>query len=286
MKAEILTGNRDNVHHVSEARLCDIIGIASQSSGRYRKLTLNYSYSSLNPFIIPEPLSDVLDLSVNDFSDAVVHQWGDYYVFACKGITNGEPDAANDVVYVYNTLTQIFDKTDYRATVFANYGNGALLAGDSISPNLLQLFSGFDDLGYNINNYVTIAPTRLGSEGMKRLNRFVVRGLIAPAQTLEIWLSFDGGSFVKYGQVVGNGQYVNSGSPVEVGGQTVGNEVVGSGGTVTAFPYEAELAIGSDLFERVSVKFVASGVGYTEIDSFVFKDIRDKGRRILAQNSQ
>ncbi len=257
----------------------------NQSYPKFRMLTLDYSLSTTNPAIIPKSISDQIDFTANDFSNAVVYEWGNYYVLSCKGVTNGVPDTQNDFTYFYNKLTGAIDKTDYRATCFSTY-SGALLAGDSIAPNPLILMSGFDDVGYNIYNYWRSAPTYLGQQGMKRFNRFVVKGLIQPSQNLDVYFAFDGGSFSKIGTILGNGQYVNLGTPIDVGGPTVGSNVVGGGGTVNAYSFECEFQVGSDIFNRVAVQFMANSVGYCEIDSYEFKDVRYKTRRVLANLSQ
>ena len=241
--------------------------------------------SAVNPAILPKSLSDFLDLTMNDFSQVVVYEWGDYYILECKGFTNGTADTNNNVMYVMNKKTGYYDKHDYRATCFANY-YGALLSGDSISPNPLVLFSGFDDLGFKIVNNWDSAPTDLGKEGMKRFNRLVIKGLMSITQNLDIYLSFDNSLYTKVATVQGNGQFVNTGIPHEVGGMTMGSNVVGGGGTITAYPYEAEFSIGSDLFNRVSFRVVATDVGYVSVEDVTFKDIRHKSSRIMANLSQ
>jgi hypothetical protein len=39
--------------------------------------------------------------------------------------------------------------------------------------------------------------------------------------------------------------------------------------------------ISTDIFQYISVKFEAQGIGYAEIDSYTYRDIRDKGKRSL-----
>ena len=255
----------------------------NSSNPKLRLLTLDLSVSGANPAIIPQSISDQLDLTNNFFDRAVVYEWGDYYILACKGITNGVADSINDAMFIYNKKTGFFDKLDYRGTCFVNY-YGALISGDSISANPLVLFSGFDDLGFDIRNYWKSAPNTLGQVGMKRFNRLVVTGLIAPSQNLDIYLSYDEGSFVKLGTITGSAY--SSGQSVEVGGQTIGSTIVGGGGVVSAYPFEYEFDVGSDIFNRLAIQFQANSIGYVEVDEFTFKDIRFKSRRILASLSE
>lgn len=252
-----------------------------------RILELNYSSSSVTPLVVPDSLSDALNLSAYTFAKGVVQEWGDYYLLAGQGQTNGIADTANDNLFVMNKKTKYWDRTDFRASCMSTY-LGALLAGDSTSPNLQVLFSGFDDNGFNINNYWKSAPDRLNRPGMKKFNRLVVKGLIQPSQILQVYLAFDGGIFVPLvnGIIYGNGPYVNEGVPIEVGGPTVGSNVVGGGGTISAYSFEIEIAVGSDIFDRVQIMFEATSVGYIEVDSYTYKDIRFKSERILASLSQ
>ena len=265
---------------------------------KLRQLVMDYSVSALNPAIVPKSISDVLDLSKNGFNTAVVYEWGDFYLLSCKGITNGVVDSANNVMYVMNKKTKYWDKLDYRVNCLANY-YGALIGGDSASGNLFVLFSGFDDLGFNINNYWKMADNTLGIEGMKKYTKLVVKGLIQTTQNLNIYQSLDGSEYVLCGTIAGDGQFVAQGTPKLVGGQTMGSNIVGGGGDVTAFPYEAELLIGSDLFNRVSImvksepaldengqQILGTGVGYLSVDSIIFKDIRHKSGKIMANNIQ
>jgi len=246
-----------------------------------RILELQYSSSSVNPLVIPRTISDALDLSAYTFSKGVVQEWGDYYLLAGMGSSNGVPDAANDNIFVMNKKTGYWDRTDYRASCMGTY-LGALLAGDSISPNLQILFSGFDDNGFNINNYWKSGPDRLGRAGIKTIDKIVVKGLIQPSQVLQIYVAYDLGTFVLLDTIYGNGPYVNIGTPIEVGGPTVGSNIVGGGGTVYAYSFEKEIEIGSDLFDRIQVMFEGASVGFLQIDEYTWKQIHYHGSTILS----
>lgn len=258
---------------------------------KLRMLVLDFSLSSTNPAIIPKSISEQLDLSSYGWDRAVVKEWGDYYVLCGKGTSNGVIDSNNNLMFLYNKNLGSYDKLDFRANCLDDY-YGALLSGDSISSNPLVLFSGFDDLGYNINNYWKSSDLLLGWKGMKKFNRLRVKGLIQSSQNLEIWLSFDGGQYTLWKTVGGNSEYVNKGVPMTVGGPVMGSNIVGGGGMVSAYPYEADFQIGSDLFERVSfmvkgaetldengVPITGTGVGYLSVDEIIFEDIRMKSSR-------
>ena len=254
----------------------------NQVSPKLRMLTMDYSLSNQNPSIVPESISDQLNLSLNGFSKAVVYEWGDYYLLACQGFNNGVSDTNNDRIYLRNKKTGFYDLVDYRANCFANF-YGALIAGDSITSNPQVLFSGFDDLGYNINNYWTSPGYLLGWPGMKKVTKGKIKGLIQPNQNIQVWLSFDNSQYVLYETVIGQNQ--NQGIPTTVGGQVVGSTVVGGSGAILAYPYEVEFSISSDLFNRVSFKLVATGSGYASTDEFTFEDIRLKSSKIYPNSN-
>lgn len=231
--------------------------------------------------VVPSPLSELLDLTSNGFTQAVVRRWGDYDLLGCSSTLNGVIQPINTVTYIRNIYSGAWDKTDYAISCLEDF-EGALIAGDSLSDNVFVLFSGFDDDGVTINNYYTTKQFNLGVEGIKRTNRFVIRGLIQRNQSFNINFAYDSGSFITLFTVDGNASYVNVGTPVTVGSVTVGSQVVGGGGdVVTAYPYEVEFTIASDLYEYVQIQFQALGIGYVQIDEYTFKDNRYKGRRIL-----
>lgn len=233
--------------------------------------------------IVPTPISDSLDLSPYGFSNCVVRRFGDYDLVAYQDVTNGVVDTVNTRLLMRNIFSGQWDVTDYSVSCLDEY-NGTLLSGDSLSNNLFTLLSGFDDDGALIDNYYKTKQFNLKTEGMKKLNRFVIQGLIQLNQNIDIYFSFDNGSFVKLFTVQGNGSYVNTMNPTTIGSNTVGSQVVGGGSgvgpPVIAYPYEVEFVVGSDIFEYVQIMFQATGIGYCSIDQYTFKDIRWKARKV------
>jgi hypothetical protein len=231
--------------------------------------------------IVPESISDQLDLSPYGFGLSVARRWGDYDLIAFENVTNGVVDSVNTRMLVRNIFSGLWDLTDYSVSCLEEF-NGTLIAGDSLSNNVFTLFSGTDDDGTNINNH-WISKQFLFAEGMKKLNRFILKGLIQSNQNIDVYFSYDSGEFVKTFTVQGNGSYVSTGSPQVVGANAVGSQVVGGGSgqgaPIIAYPYEVDFPIGSDQFEYVQVQFQANNIGYCSIDQFTFSDLRWKGRK-------
>jgi hypothetical protein len=230
--------------------------------------------------IEPESISDVLDLTPYAYDYGVAHRWGDYEVFSMQDKTNEVADTFNSVMLVRNVVSGAWDKLNYYASCLGEL-NGTLVAGDSVTNNVYTLFSGFDEDGDVIENYWTSSDLNLGTDNLKNCRRMVVDGLIQPDQNIEVYLSYDGGQFTKVYTIEGDADYVDSGINTYIGGVTMGSKVIGGGGSATASPFEVDFPINSDRFINVRIKLVCTEVGYAQINSMTFKDIRDKGRKNL-----
>lgn len=250
------------------------------SQPRVQILKIEDNSATATVTIVPTPLSDQLDLTSFGFAQVAIFRWNEYDVVACQPSQNGVIQGQNNSLFVRNIHSGQWDYCDLPASCFDEY-NGTLIAGDSFSNNLFTLFSGLDDDGANINNFWQGKVFNLGVDGLKKFNRFVMKGLIQQSQSIQISFSFDSGNFVQLATVSGTGSYVNVGNPVLVGANTIGSHVVGGGGDIlTAYPFEVEFLIPCDLFEYVQPQFLAPSIGYVQIDSFIFKDVRLKARRI------
>ena len=210
-------------------------------------------------------------------------EFGDYYLVFAATLNNGVSVGYNDICFLYNTISDFWDVLDYGATCCSIY-MGSLLAGDTISPNVFTLFSGYDDDGELITNHWTDAPTNLGIEGQKVFMKFKVRGKIQRSQAIQVWFKYDGGNPVLAYTITGTGTGVNQGNPSTVGSYTVGSKIYGGGGTISAYNFEVEIPVGSPRFEYVQVMFVATGIGWAEIDEYAYMDNRFKTQRTLPNN--
>lgn len=230
--------------------------------------------------IEPLALSDALDLSPYAFDYCVAFRWGDYEIFCVQEKVNEVANTFNSVMFVRNVVSGAWDKLNYYASCLAEL-NGTLVAGDSITNNAYTLFSGFDENGDVIENYWTSSDMNLRTENLKTCRRMVVDGLIQTDQSLAVYLSYDGGAFSNVYTIAGTGSYVDSGIDTYIGGPTIGSKVLGGGGSSTAHPFEVDFPINSDRFVNVRIRIEALGIGWISVNSFTFKDIRNKGRKNL-----
>ena len=252
--------------------------LANPNEPKYRKMKVLQG-TDINT-IEPMSFSDALDLSPYGHGKCVAYRWGDYEIFAVQKKTLGIVDAFNSVTFIFNTVSQTWDKLNYYVSCLVEY-NGLLIAGDSISNNAYILFSGFDEDGDVIENYWTTSDLDLDTENLKTCRRMVIDGLIQTEQSIGIEISTNGGAFVNVFTIKGNADYVDSGIDVSIGAPTIGSTVVGGGGDSSASPYEVDFKLNTDRFTHIRVRAVALGVGYASINSIIFKDIRDKGRKNL-----
>ena len=230
--------------------------------------------------IEPQSISDLLDLTPYSFDYCVAFRWGDYEIFCVQEKVNSVANEFNSVMFVRNVVSGAWDKLDYYASVLGEY-NGTLLAGDSISNNVYTLFSGFDDDGDLIPNYWTSSDLNLGTDNIKNCRRMVVDGLIQPDQDLKISIAYDQGDFSLVQTIEGNGSYVSISQKTSIGSPTIGSKVIGGGGSSEASPFEIDFPINSDKFIYARVKIEAVGIGFVQVNSLTFKDIRNKGRKNL-----
>lgn len=245
-----------------------------KSKPMLRLLTLSENSS----VVIPVPISLNLDLESYRFDMAWALEWNEYIIFGCR--TSGS--TVNNRIILYHKIWKSLDYLDYYASCAAVF-NGGLVIGDSLSNNVYQIFSGLDDDGSIITNYWEGALSDIETDGLKRTKRFIVEGEIGPDQTIQVYISYDSGSYAPLGTIEGSGTYVDKSQAVNVGAVTVGRTEVGGGGSSGAIPayhYLREFRIDSGKFERCKIKYEALGLGYASVSTERYKDIRSKGNKV------
>ena len=236
--------------------------------------------------VIPSSISNNLDLSDYRFDQAAIFEFGDFILVTCrtKDSVDSSDVGVNNRVLVYNKLWKSWDVVDYSARMFFTYG-GALHCGDSLSKNILELFSGFDDNGAENDNYYDTNLDEMQLRELKKSRSLIFEGEIQTDKTIEIWISVDNSSYVKLGDIEGDGAYVDVSQSVTVGATTIGKLPVGGGNSadvVTAYHYMKEMRVRNiiDKFQRVSLRFIGTGIGYASISSYEHFDITLHGARI------
>ena len=253
--------------------------IANPSDPKIRRLEIERDTGS--EAIIPTSISDALDLTMHAFAYAVCFRFGDYDIVCLQEYKNAVAQPFNSVMYARNIFSGAWDKLDYRASCLAIY-NGALIAGDPLSNNIFTLFSGFDDDESPIDNHWQDGAQNLGTENLKRTHYMRVTGLIQKDQKIMVSLVLDGGNPVDVFTIEGDADYVDQGTSTSIGSTTIGSKVIGGGGEATAHPFDVTFPVHTDKYQYVAARFQALDIGHAAINSYEYKDNRDKGRRSLA----
>lgn len=249
-----------------------------QNNPHFRELQI----SDFNNAVEPDDLSADLDLSQNNFSQCLVGSIGNYDFLSCQSINNAIAKGYNDTCYLRNNISGMWDKTDFRVACMDSY-NGTILAGDTISQNIFQLFVNVDDDGSPINNQWTGGLMNLNMSGLKRFYYFLIDIYIGISQTFNIYLQFDTGAFVLIGTVNGTDSDVDRNDSVVIGQGLSGNNVIGGAGNGQIFGYRCRRQINwvSDLFEYIAPKFQCTKFGALQVNEFGFMSIRQKPQRVL-----
>ena len=259
-RASVATG--DGIYFIDDS---------DNANPTFRILTLE----SAGTDVVPVEISKDLDLSGYVFDKGACISFEDTIRFACR--TSGS--TINNREFVYNKKHKAWYITDYQVSCYA-INNGALWAGDSITDNVYELLSGFDDDDSTINNLWEGKFDNLDINNLKKTKRLVLQGLIQKDQSYKVYLDFDNSGFIEVGEIRGDGTYVDLGQAVTVGSVTIGKKVVGGGGTATAFNYVKELKINTDKFREVKIKFIAQEIGFVSVSMLRYKDIREKSARV------
>lgn len=214
-------------------------------------------------------LAPQFDFSPYKFDECEMDTHGESIIIACKSSSSAP---ANDRIIAFNNRLKSIDVYGYDAQSFAKNA-GLLYVGDSITDNVYQLFSGFDDDEFTIENYWDSKAERYKTENLKRFRRMEVKGLISPDQTIEVHVSYDNDDFALVGTISGSGSYVDRTQAYTIGANETGSAEVGGGGSGTeAFFYDYEFKVNSPKFRKRVVRFKATGIGFASV-SFQ-KDIR------------
>jgi len=261
IRASVATG--EGIYYIDDT---------DQSEKVIRRIQVDRSGQKVRPVIV----SEQLDLSDFDFSDAAAVQYGEYVIFACKSSSD---ISHNDTMLLYNSQFELWDKMEGFFRDFVVYQDG-LYGGSSINGDVYQIFSGFDDDGTAILGSWTTNDSDLGLEEIKKTKKLVVEGDMGTAQELIVEVSYDFGAFEEVGRIAGDSEFVDKSAGTSYGSLLYGGGPYGSGTSVTAYRYMRQFALNSDKFQTIRLRFRTEDYGYLNIRQYVLKDIRECGRRI------
>jgi hypothetical protein len=235
-----------------------------QTDPKFRILTIN----NISTQVIPVPVSDALNLRDYRFDKGVTEENGDLIIFGCRHKDSTE----NNTTFVYDKRYKSFDRLDYAFSCTAKY-NGALIVGDSITDNVFEVFSGFDDNNSTIANYWNGNLTDLDIQLLKKTRRLWIQGELSRDQTLNIYLSTDRGSFVLIGTQNGTDENVDATPRTVIGSDAVGQATLGGQTSTNVYNFIKEIKLTNGRFKYVKVRFEAAAIGYASVSTITYFDI-------------
>jgi len=204
-----------------------------------------------------------------EYDDCVLDTFGRYVVVACKTI-NAD---ANNIILLCDMVNQTVDITSYNARTFAKDG-GKIFIGSSLSESVYELFSGFDDDGYAIENFWTGKSESWGSNELKKYRYLRLKGRIQPEQSYQVFVDYDSSGTQLAGTIFGTGSYVDVTSPQTIGSGMVGVDEIGGEDTIDIYPYFLQIKLKKvPKFRTRAITYKALGIGYVDIERHIDLDI-------------
>lgn len=223
--------------------------------------------------LVPKVLFPQFKFANYKFDDASFQAYERYVLVACKTLNATN----NDTILMCDLTAGTVNITNYAGRTFAN-NNSLLYMGSSITQNVYQLFTGFDDDTYAIQNYwigkgetMAIHSRSLKyaafGQSLKKYRKMRLKGGISLNQSYEVYISYDDAGFQLVGTVLGTGSYVDYSSPQTIGSNFVGDAQIGGDSLTAIYPYFVEIRLKKmPKFRKRTVKFVALGIGYMHIE--------------------
>lgn len=225
----------------------------------------------LGDSIEPVVLFPHFKFSNYNYEDCAIDTWERYIVIACKDADS----TTNRTVLLCDTVAGTVDIAYYPVRMFAK-DSGNLYVGSSVSQSVYNLFNGFDDDGYAIENLWIGKGEQYSatvSERLKKFKKLRFKGLIDPDQIVQVYLSYDDAGFELVGTIRGDGIYVDYLNQQSIGTNMIGDIQVGGDTNSYSYPYFMEIKLKTPKFRKRTLKLLATGIGYFDCGSIMDKDI-------------
>jgi len=148
-----------------------------------------------------------------------------------------------------------------------------LYIGSPLTDSVYQILNGFDDDGLEIKNYWDGRGEIFQTESLKKEKKLRIMGLIDPDQAIQVWMDTDDSGFVLVGTIVGSGSYVDYSTSQAIGVNFIGQSQLGGDDVASAYQYFCELKLKTPKFRKRMIRFVATGIGYCDINTLMDRDV-------------
>jgi hypothetical protein len=203
-----------------------------------------------------------------DYTNAVMATYGQFILLSCKTIGADN----NDTTLLMDIAGKKVDITGYGASTLVTDGD-FLYMGSPLTLTVYKLFNGFDDDGTIIENFWEGKDEMFKVENLKKTKYFRIKGTIQQSQSVAIYVDYDSNGYQLIGTVLGNGSYVDTNSSQTIGSNMIGEAVIGGDDVSIVYPFYTQLKIKTPKFRKRTLKFVALGYGYVNIDTTIDTDI-------------
>lgn len=205
------------------------------------------------------------------YDDCCIDTWERYIVVACRT----SDSIVNNIILLCDIAQGTVDISKYSARIFAK-DSGNLYSGSSVTQSVYNIFNGFDDDGYPVDNFWIGKGeqySKVISEKLKKFRKLRIKGTIDPDQVIEIYISYDDAGFELVGTIRGDASYVDYTDPQVIGSNMIGEAQIGGDDIAMAYPFFAEFKLKPPKFRKRTIKFVATEIGYVDIDTIIDWDI-------------
>lgn len=219
--------------------------------------------------VSPKVLFTQFKFADYNFDDCTIDTYDKYVIVACKTLGS----TTNNIILLCDIENKTVDVTKYAARTFAKT-DGDLYMGSSITQSVYKLFSGYDDDGSVIDNEWIGKGELWGSENLKKYRKIRLMGQISASQAYQVYVNYDGAGPQLVGTVLGSGSYVDYSSPQSIGANLIGQAQIGGDDVGEVYNYFLEIRLKKvPKFRKRQMSFVATGIGYVDINSQLDLDI-------------
>jgi hypothetical protein len=228
--------------------------------------------NSLGSNLIPSTLFTQFKFANYNYDDCTIDTYERYVLIACKTLNS----TTNNVILLCDIANKTVDITSYHARTFAR-DNGNLYMGSSIVESVYNLYNGYDDEGFVIDNFWTGKDEDLGSgDYLNKVAKIRLRGKISAGQSYQVYANYDNSGSQLVGTVLGTADYVDYSSPQTIGSNMIGAAQIGGDDVSEIYPYYMEIKLRKvPKFNTVKLTYIALGFGYVDISSENYFDIEN-----------
>jgi len=207
-----------------------IIFIDTNNPEKPKLRKLGYSQNGL---VVPYDLSKNFRMEDYVFDQSPLEKFGDLIVFSCRT----SDSTVNNKHIVYHLTNKTFDVMEDGYNFFAIMDN-KLYGGDSLSPNVYEIMSGWDNDDSIIDGYWEGKNDNLDYDQIKKEKMYIESGYMMIDQEFEVYASYDGDGYELLGSLKGTDEEIQRNSQIMVGVSAIGEKAIGGEDVEAAYYFK------------------------------------------------